>query len=126
MTQYDPTNIFARVLRAEIPNKTVYEDNAVLAFHDIAPAAPVHVLVVPKGEFVSFDDFCMKAGSDVVATFFIKVQAIATELGLAATGYRLITNHGADASQSVPHFHVHILGGRPLGGLVPGDELAGR
>lgn len=123
---YDSTNIFARILRGEIPNNTVYEDDAVLAFHDISPAAPVHVLVIPKGEYISFDDFCMKAGPQVMATFFTKVQAIATELGLVATGYRLITNHGADASQSVPHFHVHILGGRPLGGLVPGDVLEGR
>lgn len=122
---YDSSNIFARILRGEIPCKPVYEDDVVMAFHDIAPAAPVHVLVIPKGEYTSFDDFCRKAGVQAVGLFFEKVQAIATELELAATGYRLITNHGSDASQSVPHFHVHILGGRPLGGLVPGDE-AGR
>ena len=121
---YDSDNIFAKILRGEIPNNTVYEDDDVLAFHDIAPAAPVHVLVIPKGDYVSFDDFCMKAGTDGIATFFTKVQAVATELGLAASGYRLITNHGVDASQSVPHFHVHIIGGKSLGGLIPGDESA--
>lgn len=119
---YDHANIFARILRGEIPNRTVYEDNGVLAFHDVAPAAPIHVLVIPKGDYVSFDDFCMKAGMEKVGEFFVKVQAIATELGLAASGYRLITNHGMDASQSVPHFHIHILGGRPLGGLLADDE----
>lgn len=123
MAAYDSSNIFARILRGEIPNKTVYEDDRVLAFHDIMPAAPVHVLVIPKGDYMSFDDFCYKAGATEVGLFFEKVHAVATELGLAATGYRLITNHGADASQSVPHFHVHILGGRPLGGLLADDAL---
>lgn len=121
---YDPTNIFARILRGEIPNKTVYEDEQVLAFHDLHPAAPVHVLVIPKGGYVSFDDFAQKAGAQGISGFFRRVQQIAASLGLQETGYRLITNHGADASQSVPHFHVHILGGRPLGGLVPFDGVA--
>lgn len=120
---YDKNNIFAKILRGEIPNKTVYEDDAVLAFHDIAPAAPVHVLVVPKGAYVSFDDFMEKAGAAEVHRFFRTVQKIAAHLDVVKGGYRLITNHGADASQSVPHFHVHLLGGRPLGGLVPGDAL---
>ncbi len=120
---YDKNNIFARILRGEIPAKKAYEDEAVLAFHDIAPAAPVHVLVIPKGGYVSFDDFAAKASPAVVSEFFGKVRAIAGALGVDKTGYRLITNHGADASQSVPHFHVHILGGRPLGGLLPGDPL---
>lgn len=121
---YDSTNIFARILRGEIPNKTVYEDDHVLAFHDIAPAAPVHILVIPKGEYMSFEDFMAKSSAAEVATFFSTIRNIATKLGVDKTGYRLITNHGADASQSVPHFHVHILGGRPLGGLLPGDVLA--
>lgn len=120
---YDSNNIFARIIRKEIPNKTVYEDDAVLAFHDIAAAAPVHVLVVPKGNHVSFDDFLKNAGAETVAGFFSRVQKIAGELGLIEGGYRLITNHGPDASQSVPHFHVHILGGKPLGGLLPGDAV---
>ena len=119
---YDKQNIFAKIVAGDVPCKKVYEDDHTMAFHDIAAAAPVHVLVVPKGEYESFDDFCQEAGSDGVARFFITVQAIAAELGLQKDGYRLITNHGRNASQSVPHFHVHILGGRPLGGLVPGDE----
>lgn len=121
---YDPSNIFAKILRGEIPCNKAYEDEAALAFHDIAPAAPVHVLVIPKGEYASFDDFARDAGDGEVHRFFSTVQKIARALGVDETGYRLITNHGADASQSVPHFHVHILGGRLLGGLLPGDEGA--
>ncbi len=121
---YDSENIFAKMIRGEIPNNNVYEDDSVLAFHDIAPAAPVHVLVIPKGEYTSFDDFATKAGMGEVAGFFAKVQHIAAELGVVESGYRLITNHGADASQTVPHFHVHILAGAPLGGLLAGDVLA--
>jgi len=120
---YDSENIFAKMIRGEIPNNNVYEDDAVLAFHDIAPAAPVHVLVIPKGEYVSFDDFATKAGMGAVAGFFAKVQHIAAELGVVESGYRLITNHGADASQTVPHFHVHIVAGAQLGGLLPSDVL---
>ncbi len=118
---YDSNNIFARVIRGEIPADIVYEDEEVMAFRDIAPAAPVHVLVIPKGEFVSFDDFASSAPPEAVAHFFLKVRNIAADLGLLEGGYRLLTNHGSDASQSVPHFHVHILGGRALGGLLPGD-----
>jgi len=117
---YDTTNIFARILRGEIPCKKVYEDDAVLAFEDIQPAAPIHVLVIPKGQFVSFHDFAI-SGEANLASFFASVRKVAEQLGVAEGGYRLITNHGADASQSVPHFHVHILAGRALGGLLPGD-----
>jgi diadenosine tetraphosphate (Ap4A) HIT family hydrolase len=120
---YDPSNIFARILRGEIPNQTVHEDDEVLAFHDLHPAAPVHVLIIPKGEYVSFDDFAQKAGAERVGRFFASVQAIAAKLGVDASGYRLLTNHGRDASQTVPHFHVHLLAGRPLGGLVPSDHF---
>lgn len=119
---YDTNNIFARILRGEIPNKTVYEDDDVLAFHDVSPAAPVHVLVIPKEHYTSFHDFVAKAPTLDVATFFDKVRRIAEELGLEKDGYRLVTNHGHNGSQSVPHFHVHILGGRQLGGLLAGDE----
>lgn len=121
---YDKNNVFARILRGEIPSKKAYEDERVLAFYDVSPAAPVHVLVIPKGEYVSFDDFAAKAGTEAMSNFFGKVRDIAGALGVDKTGYRLISNHGADASQSVPHFHVHILGGRPLGGLLPGDALS--
>lgn len=116
---YDPCNIFARILRGEIPCNKVLENEHALAFHDIQPAAPVHVLVVPKGEYCSFDDFASNAPSALVQGFFAAVRQVADQLGLAASGYRLITNHGANAAQTVPHFHVHILGGAPLGGLVP-------
>lgn len=119
---YDKENIFAKIIRGEIPNKTVYEDEQVLAFHDIAGAAPVHVLVIPKGAYVSFEDFS-QAPADVVAGFFSRVQKIAEMLELPADGYRLITNHGHNGSQSVAHFHVHILGGKQLGGLLREDAL---
>lgn len=115
---YDPTNIFAKILRQEIPSAKIYEDEQVYAFKDIAPEAPVHVLVTPKGEYVSFDDFVAKASPEAVAHFFRTVQTIAAQLGLCESGYRLITNHGREAAQSVPHFHVHILGGRALGHLL--------
>jgi histidine triad (HIT) family protein len=116
---YDKNNIFAKILRGEIPCKKLYEDEFALAFEDIAPAAPVHVLVVPKGEYVSFDDFATNAPAQQMKGFFSAVQAVATKMGVAENGYRIITNHGADASQTVHHFHVHILGGRSLGGLLP-------
>lgn len=119
---YDANNIFAKIIRGEIPGKKAYEDEQVLAIHDIAPAAPVHVLVMPKGHYVSFDDFAQKAPATDVQHFFQCVQKIAASLGLPEGGYRIIANHGPDASQSVPHFHMHILGGRPLGGLLPGDS----
>ena len=118
---YDPDNIFAKIIRGEIPCKKVYEDDAVFAFEDAAPAAPVHILAVPKGKYVSFNDFMGKASEGEISAFFKTVRSIAQQCGIVDTGYRVITNHGADASQSVPHFHVHIVGGKPLGGLLPGD-----
>lgn len=118
---YDASNIFAKILRGEIPAKKVFEDDDVLAFHDISAAAPVHVLVIPKGEYVSFNDFAQHASAEVLTHFWRTVQMIAKELNVHDSGYRIITNHGAHASQSVPHFHVHILGGRALGALVAGD-----
>jgi len=120
---YDSSNIFAKILRGEIPCNKVYEDENALAFHDIAPAAPVHVIIIPKAQAVSFDDFAQKHPQHLAA-FFQSVQKVAAELGVQEGGYRLVTNHGADASQSVPHFHVHILGGKPLGGLLPDDGLS--
>ena len=120
---YDSQNIFAKIIRGDIPTNILHDDEVSIAFNDIEPAAPVHVLVVPKGEYVSFDDFTANAGAETVAKFFQAVQQVAAKLGVDKTGYRLITNHGADASQTVPHFHVHILGGKPLGGLLAGDAL---
>ena len=121
---YDAGNVFARILRKEIPAKIIFEDEDVLAFHDVTPAAPVHALVIPKGNFVSFDDFAKHASAEVLAHFWRVVGLVAKQLCLPEGGYRLITNHGPDASQSVPHFHVHILGGKSLGALLPGDTAA--
>jgi len=115
---YDQNNIFARILRNEIPCSKVYEDDYAFAFNDIEPAAPVHVLVLPKGDYISFDDFAKRAEPADIAGFFTAIQKIAQQLGVDKTGYRLITNHGEDASQSVPHFHVHILAGCALGKLL--------
>lgn len=120
---YDSENVFAKIIRGEIPCDAVYQDDKVLAFNDISPAAPVHVLVVPKGEYCSFDDFMTQADAEIVTSFFAKVKEIASQLNIVESGYRLITNHGVDASQTVPHFHVHILGGKPLGGLIESDAL---
>ncbi len=116
--EYDPNNIFAKILRGEIPCRKIYEDEHALAFEDIAPAAPVHVLVVPKGEFVSFDDFTAHAPASLQLGFFSAMRKVAQQLHLPQNGYRIIGNHGADAGQLVPHFHMHILGGKPLGGLL--------
>ena len=115
---YDPNNIFAKILRGEIPCSKVYEDEWVLAFNDIRPQAPVHVLVIPKGEYVSMDDFSGKASADEIAGFFRAVGEIARKWGLPATGYRILANTGRDGGQEVPHFHIHIFGGRPLGRMI--------
>lgn len=123
MQTYNNDNIFAKIIRGEIPCGKVYEDNEVLAFNDVSPAAPVHVLVIPKGGYISFDDFVTKAGADTVSNFFSTIKIIAEKAGVSQSGYRLITNHGSDAHQTVPHFHVHILGGKKLGGLLQLDEL---
>lgn len=118
---YDTDNIFAKILKGEIPSEEVYSDKYVYAFHDISKAAPVHVLVIPKDSYVDFADFAENAKPDEVSYFFTKVSEIAQSLGVAEEGYRLVTNKGHNGSQTVPHFHVHILGGRQLGGLLPGD-----
>ena len=115
---YDDQNIFAKILRGEIPNRTVYEDDAALAFHDIAPQAPVHVLVIPKGPYVSAVDFAARAPDGEIAGFWRAVGRVAAALGLERDGYRLLTNHGTFAGQEVPHFHVHIFGGGPLGRMI--------
>jgi histidine triad (HIT) family protein len=119
LSPYDDANIFARILRGEIPNKTVYEDEWVLAFHDIGPQAPTHVLVIPKGAYVSFADFSAKASDAEIAGFMRAVGKAAKLLGLEEPGYRLIANMGEHSGQEVPHFHMHIVGGRPLGRMVP-------
>lgn len=115
---YDPGNIFARILRGEIPARRVHEDAHALAFHDVNPQAPVHVLVIPKGPWVSAADFHAGADADAIAGFWRAVSKVARDLGLEAGGYRLLTNMGPDGGQEVPHFHVHIFGGRPLGRMI--------
>jgi histidine triad (HIT) family protein len=117
---YDAQNIFARILRGEIPCKKVYEDAFALAFHDIAPQAPIHVLVIPKGPYCSFADFSTQASDLEIAGFVRAVGKIAKDLGLEAPGYRLLANMGEHSGQEVPHFHVHLFGGRPLGRMIPG------
>ncbi len=117
---YDDTNIFARILRGEIPCKKVYEDDFALAFHDIAPQAPTHVLVIPKGPYCSFADFSACASDNEIGGFIRAVGVIAKDLGLEAPGYRLLANMGEHSGQEVPHFHVHLFAGRPLGRMIPG------
>ncbi len=117
---YDDGNIFARVLRGEIPAKKVYEDEWAVAFHDINPQAPVHVLVVPKGKYVSFADFTASAPAEQIAGFMRAVGKVARDLGLEGSGYRLLFNMGEHSGQEVPHLHVHIFGGRPLGRMLSG------
>lgn len=115
---YDPGNIFARILRGELPCKKVHEDEHVLAFHDINPQAPLHILVIPKGAYVSLDDFSANASDAEIAGFFRAVARIARDQGLVEPGYRILANHGRDSHQQVPHFHVHIFGGRGLGPML--------
>jgi histidine triad (HIT) family protein len=111
---YDDTNIFARILRGELPCQKVYEDDWALAFDDIRPQAPVHVLVIPKGSYVSWDDFTARAADDEIAGFMRAVGNVTRQLGLDRPGYRLMVNMGGHGHQEVPHLHVHIFGGRPF------------
>lgn len=119
---YDPQNIFARILRGEIPNKTVLETPHTLAFHDIAPQAPVHVLVIPKGPYVTYDHFARDASDSEIVDFHRAVAQICAMTGVqpgeGGEGFRAITNAGAHGVQEVPHFHLHILGGRVMGRMV--------
>ncbi len=116
---YDPNNIFARILRGEIPCSKVLENEHVLAFRDIRPQTPTHVLVIPKGAYVSADDFGANASDAEIAALMRAVSQVARAEGVAETGYRILANHGVDANQEVPHFHIHIFGGRRLGAMVP-------
>ncbi len=115
---YDPENIFAKILRGEIPCNKVYEDDHALAFHDINPAAPVHVLVIPKGAYEDADAFSQKASEAEIAGFFRAVGRVARQMGVVESGYRILANHGPDGHQEVPHFHMHVFGGRDLGGMI--------
>src|SRR3546814_5477413 len=122
---YDPSNIFARILRGEIPNKTVYEDEHALAFHDINPQTPVHVLVIPKGAYVPFADFSEKASDAEIVGFVRAVGNVARDLGLEDPGYRILANHGRVARREVEHLHVHLFAGGALGGMI-GSAGTGR
>jgi histidine triad (HIT) family protein len=115
---YDDRNIFARILRGELPCNAVYEDEWALAFHDINPQAPVHILVIPKGAYVSWDDFSARAGANEIAGFIRAVGQVARDLGLPAPGYRLLANVGGHGGQEVPHLHVHLFGGQWLGPML--------
>ena len=117
---YDDSNIFARVLRGEIPSTKIYEDEFAYAFPDINPAAPTHILVIPKGRYVSWDDFSAKASDAEIAGFVRAVGKVAREAGAVERGYRLLANTGPDSHQQVPHLHVHIFAGRPLGPMLAG------
>lgn len=115
---YDENNVFARILRGEIPARKVHEDAHALAFHDIAPQAPVHVLVIPKGAYISHADFSARASDAEIAGFVRAVGLVARDLGLEQPGYRLLANVGRHAGQEVPHYHVHLFGGRMLGPML--------
>ena len=122
---YDDQNIFARILRGEIPNQTVLESEHTLAFRDIRPQAPDHVLVIPKGAYVTFDDFAANASDAEIADFHRTAASVCAMLGVSpgegGAGYRTISNAGEHAVQEVPHYHLHILGGRPLGRMLAHD-----
>jgi diadenosine tetraphosphate (Ap4A) HIT family hydrolase len=115
---YDDQNIFAKILRGEIPARRVYEDEFALAFHDIAPQAPHHILVIPKGSYVSWDDFSARASDAEIAGFARAVGNVARAAGMVEPGYRLLANVGQDSGQEVPHLHVHIFAGKPLGPML--------
>ena len=119
---YDESNIFARILRGEIPCDTVFEDDHVLAFHDVNPQTAVHILVIPKGAYVSMDDFGANASHAEIAALMRAVGRIAADNGVAQTGYRVLVNNGADANQEVAHLHLHIFAGQPLGRMIKPPE----
>ncbi len=119
---YDENNIFAKILRGEIPCDKVFEDDHALAFRDINPQTPTHVLVIPKGAYVSFDDFSQGAPAEEIAGFFRAVGQIARDLGAVEAGYRILANNGPDAHQEVPHFHLHIFAGQNLGRMIKPAE----
>ncbi len=121
-TEYDDTNIFARILRGEIPSDKVFENDHVLAFKDIQPRAPVHVLVIPKGRYTSFADFSANATDEEVVALIRAAGKIAADLGLEDPGYRILSNVGSDGGQEVPHLHFHLFGGRPLGSMLPSAD----
>ncbi len=121
---YDPTNIFAKILRGEIPCKRVYENAHALAFHDIRPQTKVHVLVIPKGAYVSITDFAANASAAEIEGFIRAVGEAAKAAGVVGDGYRILANNGTNANQEVSHLHIHIFGGQPLGRMIKPPEKA--
>ena len=119
---YDNQNIFAKILRGEIKATKIYEDDKILAFNDISKASPTHILIIPKGEYENYCDFVTNAKSEEIIHFFKKVAELAKQLGVDLNGFRLITNNGNDANQTVKHFHVHLLAGKKLGPLISSDN----
>ena len=115
---YDDQNIFAKILRGEIPSKRVYEDEHAIAFLDINPQAPTHILVIPRGAYVSWDDFSARGSDSEIAGFVRAVGEVARSAGLVAPGYRLLANTGTESGQEVPHLHVHVFAGKPLGPML--------
>jgi diadenosine tetraphosphate (Ap4A) HIT family hydrolase len=120
---YDDGNVFARILRGEIPTQRLYEDEWAIAFPDIAPQAPTHILVIPRGAYVSWDDFSARASAEEIAGFVRAVGHVARAAGLVEPGYRLLANTGPQAGQEVPHLHVHLFAGRPLGPMLAGGRV---
>lgn len=116
--QYDKNNVFARIIRGELPAQKIYEDDKVLAIKDVAPSAPIHILVIPKGEYISFHDFVSLASSEDIVHFYRIVQKLCADLKLDDKGYRIVSNTGKNGMQTVPHMHLHILAGKALGKLV--------
>ena len=116
--KYDSNNIFARILRGELPCSKIYENEHALAFDDIAPQAPIHVLVIPKGQYVSMDDFTEHASTEEIVGFTRAIGETAKVLGLPQDGYRTVTNIGIYGMQEVPHLHTHVFGGKPLGTML--------
>lgn len=115
---YDVNNIFARILRQEIPCNKVFEDEKILAFHDINPKAPVHILIIPKGSYINFHDFHSHADANLIAHFYKKVAELSAQFDLQQSGYRVITNCGINGGQEVPHYHIHLIGGGKLGAMI--------
>ncbi|SCA56443.1 Uncharacterized 13.2 kDa HIT-like protein in hisE 3'region [Candidatus Terasakiella magnetica] len=115
---YDSNNIFAKIIRGEIPCDKVYESDHALAFKDIAPQAPVHILVIPKGSYVDYDDFSQNAPEGEIVDYIRAIGVVAREAGVKESGYRILSNLGDEGGQEVPHLHVHIFGGKPLGRMI--------
>lgn len=119
---YDPNNVFARILRGEIPCNKIYENDHALAFHDINPQTKVHALVIPKGAYVSMEDFTAKASDAEIAGLMRAVGEVARKLGIAESGYRILANAGPNSRQEVPHLHIHVFGGQDLGRMIAPPE----